>query len=93
MKYLVGSNLSEKLRNSTIINKIRFWFNCVAGSFVNGTDESILILFSLSASPGYKSFKKRTSILFEKVNNDEISDRSFHPENNNGHFLFSGVKI
>ena len=53
IKNLVGSSLSEKPRNSTLIDEIRFWFNCVADSIVSGRDENILFFFQAQCFTWY----------------------------------------
>ena len=86
-QYPAGTYLSEKPRNITNIDEVQFKFNCVDGSIVNGTRESILFSFSLSSPAGFKIFEQPTSNLFKKVNKNKIGEITFYLEDDDNHIV------
>ena len=77
---IAGSYKSNKPINITGIDKVHLKCDCIQGSIVNGTRESILFSFALSSPPGHKIYKEPRVKLFKKVNKSVLSHITFYFE-------------
>ena len=77
---IAGSYESNKPINITGIDKIHLKCDCINGSVVNGTRESILYSFALSSPPGNEIFKEPRVKLFKKINKSVLSHITFYFE-------------
>ena len=77
---IAGSYKSNSPINNTGIDKIHLKCDCIQGSIVNGTRESILFSFALSSPPSHKIYKEPRVKLFKKINKSVLSHTIFYFE-------------
>ena len=77
---IAGSYKSDKPINITGIDKVHLKCDCINGSIVNGTRETIFYCFVPSSPPGYKLYKEPRVKLFKKINKSVLSHITFHLE-------------
>ena len=77
---LPGSYESNTPINITGIDKVHLKCDCIQGSIVNGTRDSILYSFVLSSPLGHKIYKEPKVKHFEKVNKSVLSHITFYLE-------------
>ena len=75
---IAGSYGSEKPINITGIDKVLFKCDCVDGSVVIGTRETILCSFALSSPPGYKINMEPRIKLFREIKISVLSHITFY---------------
>ena len=80
IRRILGSYKSDKPVKTTGIEKIHLKCDCINGSNVNGTRESILYPFTLNSPPGHKICKKPLLKLFKKMNKPVLSHITFYLE-------------
>ena len=86
-----GTPLREKPTNITRIDKVLLKRDCVDGSMKIGRPEGIFTFFRLSGPPDFKISEESRSILFEKVNKEQIDRIFFNLEDDDGMvFDFTG---
>ena len=77
---IAGSYQSERPINITGIDKVHLKCDCIDGSIMNGTRESILYSFALDQPPGHKIYKEPKVKLFKKINKSILSHITFYFE-------------
>ena len=77
---IAGLYKSERPINITGIDKVHLKCDCIDGSIMNGTRESILYSFSLDQPPGHKIYKEPKVKLFKKINKSILSHITFYFE-------------
>ena len=79
-QFIAGSYKSDRPISITGIDKVHLKCDCIHGSIVNGTRESILFSFALSSPPGHKIYKEPRVKLFKKINKSVLSHITFYFE-------------
>ena len=74
---------SQKIVNLGSTNKIHLKCDCIDGSVVNGSRQSILYSFVLDKLPGYKVFCKPETIHYKKINKSVLNTITFYLEDDN----------
>ena len=69
VQLIPGSYKRDKPMNNKDIDKIHLKCDCIDGSMLNGTRESILYSFALDQRPGHKVYKQSRVKLFKEINN------------------------
>ena len=77
---IAGSYKSERPINITGNDEVHLKCDCIDGSIMNGTRESILYSFSLDQPPGHKIYKEPKVKLFKKINKSILSHITFYFE-------------
>ena len=80
VQLIPGSYKSDKPVNITGTDKVDLKCDCINGSIVKGTRESILFSFALDKPPGHKIYKKPRNKLFKKINESVLSHITFYLE-------------
>ena len=75
--------ISQKIVNLSNTNKIHLKCDCIDGTVVNGSRESILYKFILDKLPGYKVFCEPETILYKKINKSILNTITFYLEDDN----------